>query len=480
MIHCLRNIRTVSSLQSKISYNLGGGNKRKKTSGDLENYDVLFVGANLGGICSNHFDKDTHGKYKCFVSFDQPINQIYSVRIPYEQQRVRKSEYIHFSKKSINQFTPSEMSAVKEILPEQNAVILSNGRRIGYNQLVLATGLKHDFSQIKGFYEALENPEHPVYSNKDPESWRSAQHKYSKYISNFKSGDGYFCIPEYPYAGEVECFNFFVSDEVWKWAQHHGALSPKHTFTIVNANEKFVHYCDSADAFIKERLEKRGIRVEYNTKLLEVHQDGQKATFINTKTGEKSVRDYNNLYSIVPSKRQEFLDKAGLTNSNGLLNVDHQTLQHKKYKNIFGLGDAADLPTTKTFWAGWYQIAVVRNNVRRNLQGQTLNAHYDGFSKVPLFTGHQTLTYIAHSYGGVGNWQHLKHNNGGIIAWMRYRSWAKGMAKKFSDFYNGSRLGPPYHKKLVTFPELPGSPESQQSSGVSKYFPTKTENKVAH
>ena len=63
-------------------------------------------------------------------------------------------------------FTPSELSGVKQLLPAENALILNNGRRIGYKQLVLATGIKHDFTQIKGFYEALEDPEHPVYASK--------------------------------------------------------------------------------------------------------------------------------------------------------------------------------------------------------------------------------------------------------------------------------------------------------------------------
>lgn len=48
-----------------------------------------------------------------------------------------------------------------------------------------------------------------------------------------------------------------------------------------------------------------------------------KATFLNLKTGERSERDYHNLYSMVPSKKQEFLTKASLVNDNGLLNVDH-------------------------------------------------------------------------------------------------------------------------------------------------------------
>lgn len=64
------------------------------------------------------------------------------------------------------------------------------------------------------------------YNYLDPESWRAGTHKYSKYITNYKHGNGFFCIPEYPYAGEVECFNFFVSNEVWNWASANGALSP--------------------------------------------------------------------------------------------------------------------------------------------------------------------------------------------------------------------------------------------------------------
>lgn len=45
---------------------------------------------------------------------------------------------------------------------------------------------------------------------------------------------------------------------------------------------------------------------------------------------------------------------AGLTTTRGLLDVDIETLRHKKYKNIFGLGDAVDVPTTKAFWAGFH------------------------------------------------------------------------------------------------------------------------------
>jgi sulfide:quinone oxidoreductase len=52
-----------------------------------------------------------------------------------------------------------------------------------------------------------------------------------------------------------------------------------------------------------------------------------------------------------------------LTDSTGYLDVDPFTLQHKTYDNIFGLGDVINAPTTKSFYGGLSQVAVLRNNV---------------------------------------------------------------------------------------------------------------------
>lgn len=45
-------------------------NKRKPTRKDLEKYDVVWVGANLAGIASRHFDEVVHGKFTNMVVFD--------------------------------------------------------------------------------------------------------------------------------------------------------------------------------------------------------------------------------------------------------------------------------------------------------------------------------------------------------------------------------------------------------------------------
>jgi len=116
---------------------------------------------------------------------------------------------------------------------------LTNGRRIGYKYLVIASGLKDDPSSIKNFEDAWVDTESPVYSNIDPLSWKSNVHKYFRFTYSFTHGNAFFCIPPYPFRGEVGGYNFLLSKQIWNWYSSHGKLSPKHSFTIVNANDKF-------------------------------------------------------------------------------------------------------------------------------------------------------------------------------------------------------------------------------------------------
>lgn len=149
--------------------------------------------------------------------------------------------------------------------------------------------------------------------------------------------------------------------------------------TIINANDKFVQFNDAADQFIKSELDKKGIKVELGKNLVEIDMKNYRITLAD-RSGKTEQRDYNNVYSLIPCQPHGWLQEGGLLSAGGLLEVDPQTLRHKKYKNIFGLGDVNDLPTTKTFFGGWRQVNVVRNNLLRSLNGQSLNALYDGFT----------------------------------------------------------------------------------------------------
>jgi len=236
-------------------------------------------------------------------------------------------------------------------------------------------------------------------------------------------------------------------------------------FTITNANDTFCQYFDEADRFIKENIKKNGITIELVTKLVEIDKHNFKATFENVESGEKSVREYHNLYVIPPTKPHECLVEGGLAtkDSNFLLDVDRETLRHKKYKNIFGLGEVNNIPTTKGFWNGFYQLHVVRNNLQRSLNGQGLNGLFDGRTKVPLQLGQNSLTFVEHYYDQKSNSFNLLDKNGGIISKLRYLNWARLQKKGFLDLYLGKTYGPPYYRLKPSFKE----------TGAGKEAPTK-------
>ncbi|MFO0131459.1 MAG: hypothetical protein ACK52J_02705 [bacterium] len=116
----------------------------------------------------------------------------------------------------------SEVIGVEKFLPEENAIVLRNGRKIHYNFMVNAMGLKTNLESVKGYEEAWSDPEHPVYLCKDHLSWKSAVNKHMRFHYSHNNGDAMFVIPPYPFAGEVENYNFFLTRQIYDWYQHHG------------------------------------------------------------------------------------------------------------------------------------------------------------------------------------------------------------------------------------------------------------------
>lgn len=145
-------LRRASSLHYQVQMNFENPlKKRKKTRMDAEKYDLVIVGANLGGILTNHFDAEVHGHHSIMSVFDSNINQQYPIRVIYEQQRCTKTDYLLNAKLGINKFAASsEGVACQEFLPQENAIVLKNGRKIKYEYLVVANG--KDFCGFRYIY----------------------------------------------------------------------------------------------------------------------------------------------------------------------------------------------------------------------------------------------------------------------------------------------------------------------------------------
>jgi sulfide:quinone oxidoreductase len=88
----------------------------------------------------------------------------------------------------------------------------------------------------------------------------------------------------------------------------------------------------------------------------------------------------------------------GLGDALGFVPVDPHTLQAKARPNVFALGDASDLPTSKAGSAVHFQSELVAENVQRFLAGRDPAAAYDGHVNCFIETGHHKALLIDFNY----------------------------------------------------------------------------------
>ena len=114
---------------------------------------------------------------------------------------------------------------------------------------------------------------------------------------------------------------------------------------------------------------------------------------------------YDYLFVIPKMKTSDFIAQAGLSISKGhtagnWVDVDKYTLQHKKYPYIFAIGDCAGIPKGKTGASIRKQYPVVAKNLIAHLQGQNLEAKFNGYTACPLLTGYGKAVMVEFNYEG--------------------------------------------------------------------------------
>jgi sulfide:quinone oxidoreductase len=140
------------------------------------------------------------------------------------------------------------------------------------------------------------------------------------------------------------------------------------------------------------------VRFQHN--LVEVRPDVREAVFEQVDTGERVALHYDLLHAVPPMSAPDFIRRGPLASEAGWVDVDKYTLQHVRYGNVFSLGDASSLPTSKTGAAIRKQAPVVVDNLVSLLLGKPLTARYDGYTACPIVTGYGRLVLAEFDYDG--------------------------------------------------------------------------------
>src|SRR5690606_33585267 len=99
-----------------------------------------------------------------------------------------------------------------------------------------------------------------------------------------------------------------------------------------------------------------------------------------------------------PQGPPDFIKNSPLANNAGWVDVDKLTLQHTRYPNIFSLGDASSLPTSRTGAAIRKQVPVVVNNLLSVIDHEQPEKNYSGYTSCPIITGYGKLVLAEFDY----------------------------------------------------------------------------------
>ncbi|RYC50813.1 NAD(P)/FAD-dependent oxidoreductase [Flagellimonas olearia] len=290
--------------------------------------------------------------------------------------------------------------------PMQNSVSTESNGDITYDFLVVAPGLVMEPGMIKGLPEALElgvacsnytDPEH---------TWNT--------IKNFKGGNALFTQPTTPIkcGGAPQKIAYLAADYFRKNGLKNKAnvifATPGTViFGVKEIRETLMKVIDRYGIHFKPFYSPKEIDVENRIVHFSHTAPEENRCVINedNELGEQMVGDvdisvpFDMLHLAPPQAAPRFVRDSVLSNDAGWLDVDHHSMQHNTYPNIFGLGDVAALPTAKTGAAVRKQVPVVVENIMKLMNHKPADNHsYNGYSSCPLVTGYGKMTLAEFDY----------------------------------------------------------------------------------
>lgn len=307
--------------------------------------------------------------------------------------------------------------------PENNSVITKSNGELTYSSLVIAPGLAYDYSLIPGLGEAIDKG--VVCSN-----YTDPKHTWN-IIKKFKGGTALFTQPTTPIkcGGAPQKIMYLAEDHFRKngikkktdiiFATGGGVIFGVKPIaeTLMNVvkrkdiNLRFQHKLVSIDAEKKIAWYELVKEVAAGKCIVTSGEDGERLdenfqyNYKNVKVtieGNRYGIHYDMLHTAPPSVAPKFIQDSPLVNDAKWLDVNHNTMQHNKYSNIFGLGDVAALPTAKTGAAIRKQAPVVVDNILQLLAQNKLGSKsYNGYSSCPLVTDYGKMVLAEFDYNNL-------------------------------------------------------------------------------
>lgn len=303
--------------------------------------------------------------------------------------------------------------AVLEILPIEQKLKLASGTELKYDYLIVAPGGQNNLNEIEGLKETMGK--NGVCSN-------YLDHEYTfKVLQDFKGGNAIFAQAATPLkCGGAPQKIMYLAEEYWK----KGGIREKTNIVYPTPGSVLFGVKEFLSELLKV-VDKKKITLKYFHKIVKIDGVKKLAYYQITrpegnespleyrpnpnlgeyKEGDLIVIPYEMIHIAPPQSAPDFVKKSPLSYQDGpnkgWMEIDIHTLQHPIYKNVFGIGDAAALPTAKTGAAIRKQAPVLVANLLAVMKDQEMQKSYEGYSSCPIVTGYGKMLLCEFKYNNV-------------------------------------------------------------------------------
>ncbi|WP_353662874.1 FAD-dependent oxidoreductase [Hydrogenimonas sp. SS33] len=373
---------------------------------------ILIVGGGTGGIDAAARLRRAAPKAKITVVTPNAVHLYQSGQVFVAAGLYRQAD----NRRSTAELMPDGVKWVQDrvtaIDPENNRVETQKSGKIPYDVLVVATGVKHDFEMIDGLNEENlgRNGIVSVYFNHTGKGEADGGEQTRQWLERIaeaartKEQKVLFTIP----AGDVKAQNasldiLLLGLDLFrgKGPGGSGDVSRNVKITLAAGNDYLIASKPFDKAVRAILAKEKNVELRVGTELTAVDVKAKKATLESDK-GTKDI-GYDFLHITPPISAPACVADSDLSMQTGeragFVEVDPVTLQHKRYPNVFALGDVAALPA-KSGAATRDMAIVIQDNVANYLEGRKLDTKYTGYTAVPVKTRYGREMLIEYDRNG--------------------------------------------------------------------------------
>ena len=347
--------------------------------------NIVILGSGTAGtIMANHLTKKLQKNQWQITLVDQYSSHYYQPGFLFIPFGTYKPEDV---KRTVEEFLPKSVHLIKEkidkIDKDTDTVLLSNGKTVSYDLLIIATGCKTAPEEVIGM--------------KDDFWYKTIFDFYTfegscalaKKLETWEGGKMVVHITEMPIKCPVAPLEFaFLADDYFTKKGMRDKVEISYVTPLSGAFTK--EKCTKALEYL---LEEKNIKIVPDFAVERIEGENGKMY----EYGGESV-DFDLLVTVPTNMGDECILRSGFGDDLNYVPTDKHTLQSKVKDNIFVIGDATNVPASKAGSVAHFQAEILTENIMNYMEGKPLKPDFDGHANCFIETGKGKALLIDFNY----------------------------------------------------------------------------------